>query len=211
MHGHLHQPDWQRERRVEDPGQPAAAAAEHHACQEPRGDRTEQTEGQSRRAGGRLGEAEGPQRPGQRPEEEDRFVGKGLPEKSRRHVVATLDHLLRDRGVQAFVGIDERMLEDERTQEERGPEHGERGHEPAIEGTSRGHEIKEGHGPGDSMMFTGSSGDQGVRSIIRSESAEMVSSSVHRELEIRAHAMAHGAREPKSAASISSSVLLTSL
>ena len=33
---------------------------------------------------------------------------------------------------------------------------------PAIAGARRGHEINEGHGPGASILFTRSSGDQGV-------------------------------------------------
>ena len=133
VHRHLHEADRQRQRRVEDACQPAAPPAEDRARQQPRRDGAEQAEQQPGRPRRRFGEPERPQRSGERPEEEHRLVWEGLAEKSRRDVVAAFDHLLSDGRVQALVGIDERMVQDERNRQVRagerrgGARRGERG------------------------------------------------------------------------------------
>ena len=63
-------------------------------------------EEQRRQAHGGFVVAEQAQRHRLRPEEQDRLVEERLAEERRRHVVAAPHHLLRDRGVQPFVGID---------------------------------------------------------------------------------------------------------
>ena len=63
------------------------------------------------RARRRLREPERAERSRERPEEEHRLVGKRLAQEARRDVVAAFHHLLRDRRVQALVGIDQRVVQ----------------------------------------------------------------------------------------------------
>ena len=119
VHRRLHQADRQRQRRVEDACEPAAAPAEDRARQQPGGDRAEQAEQQPGRARRGFREPERPERSRKRPEEQHRLVREGLAQKPRRDVVAALHHRLRDRRVKALVGIDQRMVQDERKEVQR--------------------------------------------------------------------------------------------
>ena len=132
VHRHLHEADRQRQRRVEDPCQPTATPAQDRARQQPGGDRAEQAEQQPRHTCRRFREPERPQRSGKRPEEQHRLVRERLAEKTRRDIVAAFHHRLRNRRVKALVGIDQRMMQDERKQVQRQAEEDEGGKEAAV-------------------------------------------------------------------------------
>src|SRR4029079_4706853 len=53
------------------------------------------------------------------PEEQDRFVEKGPPDETRDDEISAFDHLLRDRGVETFVGIRQGRVEEKRRQIEK--------------------------------------------------------------------------------------------
>ncbi len=107
MARHLNEAQRQDHRGIETTGDQADAAAEEPPCHGCRGQRAEHAQKQARQANGGRRHAEDLQRGGDRPKVEDWLVEKWLAEQVRHRPIAALDHLLRNRGVQPFVGIDQ--------------------------------------------------------------------------------------------------------
>ena len=97
----------QDHRGVEQPCDQPRAATENPPCDGRRGQRAEHAEQQARQSHGRFRHAEDLQRGGDRPEIEDRLVEERFVQLARHDPIAALDHLLRNRGVQPFVRIDQ--------------------------------------------------------------------------------------------------------
>ena len=103
----LNQGQRQDHRGIEHARDQPGAATENPPCDGRRGQRAEHAEQQARQADGRFRHAEDFQRGGDRPEVEDRLVEERFVQQVRHDPIAAFDHLLRNRGVQPFVGIDQ--------------------------------------------------------------------------------------------------------
>ncbi len=142
MHGDLTHPHRQQHRPVDDAGDEAGGFTEQRAAQQGDRQHPEQAEEERRDPHGGFVVAEQPQRRGFRPEEEDRFVEKRLPAERRRHVVAALDHFLRDRRVQPLVRIEQRRRREERRDGERQRHDGE--HAPQVSHADGSYQLAAG-------------------------------------------------------------------
>ena len=119
MDGHFAHPHRQQHRPVHDAGDQARRLVEERAGERRDADHAEDAEEERRDAQRRRVVAEEAERRRFRPEEENRFVEERLAAEGRRYVVAALDHLLRDRGVKPFVGIEQRRRRYQRCEDER--------------------------------------------------------------------------------------------